>query len=148
MTDDDGSPLDRLKVRREGLADTAVVLELAITSAAGDPSLWRGRVREALEQVRSALTDHIEEVEASGGLYDNITASSPRLLRTVEQLRRDHIAMAERIQDLEALLAPDDTPVGDVRDAALALMADISRHRHRGADLIWEFYDVDIGGGG
>jgi len=36
-------------------------------------------------------------------------------------------------------------PVEDAREGCLMLLIDISRHRHRGADLLWEFYDVDIG---
>ena len=35
--------------------------------------------------------------------------------------------------------------VDDVREQALALLAQISRHRHRGADLLWDSYDFDIG---
>ena len=33
-----------------------------------------------------------------------------------------------------------------IREQALELLAAIVRHRHLGADLLYEAYDVDIGG--
>ena len=34
-----------------------------------------------------------------------------------------------------------------VRVAAVDVLGAISRHRQKGADLVWEAYSVDIGGG-
>ena len=137
--------MKRLKVRRERLADAAGDLERAVTSAAGDPVVWHGEVRVAVGEVRKALAAHVDEVEAPGGLYVEVAGVSPRLLPMVERLRRDHDDLSGRIDGLGDLLV-DDGPVDAIREAALALLLEISRHRHRGADLLWEFYDVDVGG--
>jgi len=137
--------MHRLKVRRERLADAAAEVERAVTSAAGDSVAWHGEVRAAVGEIRGALAAHVDEVEAPGGLYVEVAGASPRLLPMVERLRRDHDDLAGRIGGLDQLLV-DDGPVDAIRDAALALLLEISRHRHRGADLLWEFYDVDIGG--
>lgn len=147
MSDGDApGTVERLRVRRRRLAMAADGLEQAITSAAGDTTSWRGQVRRALEELGAALTAHVAEADGPGGLFDEIAATSPRLLPTVERLRRDHDDLAGQVRQLEVLVAGDEVPA--VRDAALTLLADISRHRHRGADLMWELYDVDIGGGG
>lgn len=37
--------------------------------------------------------------------------------------------------------------VGAAREAALDLLGLLSRHRHRGADFVYDAYDFDIGGG-
>ena len=39
-----------------------------------------------------------------------------------------------------------DAWVESIRDAAITLMGLLVRHRQRGADLVYEAYDVEIGG--
>ena len=46
----------------------------------------------------------------------------------------------------ESGAATDVEDVDEVRDAGLALLGRLSRHRQRGADLIWDAYQTDIGG--
>jgi hypothetical protein len=41
---------------------------------------------------------------------------------------------------------PDDGPLDDVRDDLQRVMGLVVRHRQRGADLVWEAYNLDIGG--
>ena len=139
--------LERVKERRERLGSAADGLERAITRAAGDEQSWRTGVRSALDEVRAALDAHVDEVEAPGGLYTDIITRSPRLTHGIERLRHDHLTMSGQIADLEAALAPDGASVETTRESALVLIAEISRHRHRGADLLWDSYDLDIGAG-
>ena len=139
--------LERVKERRERLGAAADGLERAITRAAGDEQSWRAGVRSALDDVRAALDAHIDEVEAPGGLYTDIITRSPRLTHAIERLRQDHLSMSGQIADLETALAIDGASVETTRESALVLIAEISRHRHRGADLLWDSYDLDIGGG-
>lgn len=140
------STLERLRERRERLGRAADELERAITRAAGQPGAWSEGVRAALDQVGAALAAHVEEVEGPNGLFADITRASPRLIHAVERLRDDHTAMAEQVEEVEGLRAAGDVPVDTIREAALALLAEISRHRQRGADLLWDRYNVDIGG--
>ena len=144
MADDADSTLGRLKERREQLGDAADDLERAITGA-GDADAWRANVRGAVARVGVALDGHVREVESEGGLYDEIMASSPRLAHDIDRLRAEHEAMAQKITELSGALEGGMVPVEDAREGCLMLLIDISRHRHRGADLLWEFYDVDIG---
>lgn len=148
MADADGVDLERLRVRRTRLGAAANELERVATSAAGDPVGWSAGVRAAVAEVRTALEDHVIEAEASGGLFAEVASTDPRLLPAVERLRHDHTDLAERLDRLNAALGAGDVDVERVREDVLAFRAELSRHRLRGADLLWELYDVDIGGGG
>jgi hypothetical protein len=146
VADDDADPtIDRLKERREALADAADHLEREITRASGDEEAWRAAVRVAVDEVGAALAEHIRETEAPGGLYDDIATRTPRLIHAVDRLRREHETMTLKAGQVSAALEGGLVPVEDVREGCLALLTEVSRHRHRGADLLWEFYDVDIG---
>jgi hypothetical protein len=139
--------LERLRARRVRFGAAAAALESAVTAAAGDLDAWALGVGAAVGDLRAALADHVRGAEAADGLYAEIAATDPRLLPAVERLREDHRDLEQRIDRLATLLAGADPSVDAVRDAALELVVEISRHRHRGADLVWELYDVDIGGG-
>jgi hypothetical protein len=143
---DNTGSLERLRARRVRFGRAAASLESAIVGAAGDRAVWLRSVGAALQGLRVALVDHVQEAEAPSGLYAEIAETNPRLLPAVERLRRDHADMDLRIDDLEALVDADQPSTDAVRDAALVLLSEISRHRLRGADLVWELYDVDIGG--
>jgi hypothetical protein len=139
--------LDRIKERRERLGRAADVLELAVVRPAPDPRRWRDNARVVLAELSAALEDHVQEVEAEGGLFDDIATRTPRLIHAVDVLRGEHLTLAKQIAELRSLLGDDDSSVASIRDGALVLLAEISRHRHRGADLLWDSYNVDIGPG-
>ncbi len=40
----------------------------------------------------------------------------------------------------------DALPLDDARDDLQRFIGTVIRHRQRGADLVWEAYNVDIGG--
>lgn len=144
MADMDAS-LGRIKVRRERLEASAIDLESAVTRAAGDSDTWIAGVQAAATEVGAALQAHIDEVEKPGGLYEDVIGRSPRQIHTIDVLRREHVVMGEQVERLDGTLADRRSTVDDVRQQALALLAQISRHRHRGADLLWDSYDFDIG---
>jgi hypothetical protein len=142
------APLGRVRVRRVRLEQAADDLELAITGAVADGAVWRAQVAAALEEVQVALDDHVTEVESPDGLYPDIMARTPRLAHAIDRLRAEHVSMGSATAALrEQVGAEGDTDVDAVREGVVDLLADISRHRHRGADLIWNSYDLDIGEG-
>ena len=147
MADDDAAPiLQRVKIHRERLASAADGLEAAIARPAGDEARWRGAVQGALDELRAALDAHVEAVEAPDGLYADVATRSPRLLHAIDKLREDHGTMDEQTAALEAAVAADELSIEATRESAVLLLAEISRHRHRGADLLWDSYDIDLGG--
>jgi chromosome segregation ATPase len=152
MTDPTHTPTDavsRARSRRERLAAAADELEQAVTRAAADPAAWKAGVASALVGLGDALAEHVTEVEGPDGLYQEILERSPRLAHDIARLRADHDDLRRRIAEIEPMLPSPATleQVGVIRDRVVDLLAEISRHRHRGADLIWESYEFDIGAG-
>jgi hypothetical protein len=136
--------------RRGVLRDALVRLEEEISSPArGRVPDWAGSVAKALTGLGHAFDDHIDITERPGGLYEEILESSPRMAGQVRRLRDEHPVIRESIRsELDRLSGPvaDDWPLDDVRDDLQRLMGQVVRHRQRGADLVWEAYNLDIGG--
>ena len=138
--------------RRQTLHEALVGLEMAISSAAvGRISDWTRAVTKELTAVRDAWDLHLDATEKPEGLYDEIVTTSPRLVGTVERLRTEHPEITEtlgrtlaRIEQVE--VGGLEWPLDDARDDIQRLIGRMVRHRQRGADLVWEAYNVDIGG--
>jgi hypothetical protein len=92
------------------------------------------------------VLDHVAESEAPDGLLEQITDVAPWLGPRVVQLRAEHdhlVAAADAlVQSAAAASRPD-----EVIDAAWALLEAVSRHRRRGADLLYEAYALDVSAG-
>ena len=129
--------------RREALRAAMLVLEDAITHPITDHDAWCQRVGEALAVAATTITDHINETEAPGGMYDQLVEGHERLHNRVEALRAEHPELTDTVNALhgECLLVEDPEAI---RDGALALLGKLARHRSRGADLLYEAYSVDV----
>lgn len=108
---------------------------------------WWVAVLNCLRDLRVALGDHITEAEAEGGLLAQILADAPRLANAVNQLCREHIELADAVDALLVRPAPTNGDTAAIRDAGLELLGRLARHRHKGADLLYEAYSVDVSGG-
>jgi hypothetical protein len=138
--------------RRRTLHEALVALESAISSpAAGRIPDWTRLVAKELTGVRDAWDQHVDTTEKPEGLYEEIVATSPRLAGTVQRLGHEHPEiteflgqMLERVENVE--IGGLAWPLDDARDDLQRLIGRMVRHRQRGADLVWEAYNVDIGG--
>jgi len=99
-------------------------------------------------------TRHIVETEAPGAFLDELITEAPRLSTPTSRLRREHSDILATIVRAEKQLAtpPDDDDAyvafaEEMRVELTALLAALARHRQRGADLVFEAYAVDLGGG-
>jgi hypothetical protein len=144
--------LGEARKRRQTLHDALIHLEMAISSpAAGRIPDWSAQVTKDLIGVRDAFDQHIEATEKPDGLYDEIMQRAPRLAHTVDRLREEHPPIAGSIASTIARMEADDVlrdtwPVDQARDDLQRLIGGLVRHRQKGADLVWEAYNVDIGG--
>jgi hypothetical protein len=151
-TSDVDPGIETLRVRRAELYECMTALEQALAAPpARGAAAWVERVHVAVVELTGDLREHISLTEGSDGLYRAVLTTAPRLSSTVDMLIRDHAHLRELADDLMDRLpgsgaAADVEDVDDVRDAGLALLNRLSRHRQRGADLIWEAYQTDIGG--
>jgi hypothetical protein len=144
--------LDEAKRRRENLHEALVGLEKAVSSpAAARIPAWTAQVTKRMVDLREAFDQHVFVTERPEGLYDEIMQRSPRLTGTVERLREEHPAIAEAIASTLGRLEGGELehttwPIDEARDDLQRLMGRVVRHRQHGADLVWEAYNVDIGG--
>jgi len=144
--------LGEARKRRATLHDAIVQLEIAISSpAAGRIPEWGAQVTKDMTSVRDAFEQHVFVTEKPGGLYEEIMDRAPRLVGTVSRLRDEHPAVTDSIRNLLGRLeaggvGTDTWPLDGARDDLQRLIGSVVRHRQKGADLVWEAYNVDIGG--
>jgi len=137
--------------RRRELRDALVVLEDAVASSVHDPERWRLGVAARLLGLREAFAEHVAETEATGGLYDEMEEIAPHVHGKARRLREEHPPLTDAIVDAIARFDtpfPEATDLNALRDDLQRLMGRLIRHRQHGADLVWEAYQLDIGGAG
>jgi hypothetical protein len=146
--------LDDVRLRRAGLKAALSGLELALAAPAPHRGTWVMGVRDGLHALHEVWTRHIVETEAPGAFLDELVAEAPRLATPASRLRREHSDILATITRAEKRMmtppADDDSYqcwVDEVRTELTALLVALVKHRQRGADLVYEAYAVDIGGG-
>jgi hypothetical protein len=143
--------LDEVKRRRKTLHDTLVHLEEATSSpAAGRAPQWTAQVLKEMGDIREAFDQHILVTEKPDGLYEEILQRAPRLEHGIGQLREEHPEISRAIdemrQRLETTEIDGEWSIEQARDDLQRFIGRVIRHRQKGADLVWEAYNVDIGG--
>ena len=146
----DQTHLEAVRSRREALYQALVGLEDALSTPIGDGERWRLRVAMAVDHAANRVAEHIRDVEATDGFLDQVVAEAPRLCGRTDRLRADHDDLEKSVHALSVELSEiADADVADrapqIRDQAMAFLGLLASHRHRGADLIYEAYQVDIG---
>ncbi len=109
-------------------------------------------IRDSLQGLRYAFEAHVTEVEHEKGLLPQLRLDAPRLSNGIDRMHAEHKAINIDLEGASSLVqscAGGCSPemVESVREAIGNLLLSISRHRQRGADLVYEAYNVDIGGG-
>lgn len=144
--------LDEVRQRRDALLRAAGALEAAL-AAPGSDVRWPEGVGNALSRLQARLAQHVVTAEAPDGLLDQIRDRAPRLSNQIDRLLAEHVSMTadverliDRIDRAPAERTADETAA--IRELALDLLTAIGRHRQLGADLLYEAYDVDVGGPG
>lgn len=146
----DQTHLDAVRARRESLYQALVGLEDALSTPIGDGARWRLRVAMAVDHAANRIAEHARSTEADDGLLRQVEAESPRLCGRTRRLRDDHERLEKDIHALCVALAEiSDEDVASrgvqLRNQALEFLGLLAAHRQRGADLIYEAYQVDIG---
>ena len=142
--------LDAVRIRRAELRETLNSLENTLAApASGRAVVWGEAVHAVLLTVASDFGAHVEVTEGPNGLHQSILGGDLRLANAVEALTAEHGEIAEEIAVLvaesAAPVAPSD--VAELRERATRLLGHLVRHRQRGADLVYEAYNVDLGAG-
>jgi hypothetical protein len=135
--------------RRERLHRALVELEEALTGPDTGPS-WHARLRAAADGMRETVVDHVTESEAPDGLLAQIHEVSPWLGPRVDHLRGEHddlVATADALAQRCADAAGTEDEVDELAELAWELLERVSRHRRRGADLLYDAYALDVSAG-
>jgi len=150
--EDDLSPtLAETARRRADLRDALVDVEQAISRpAVGREPEWTKGVVLRLEGLAHAIEEHVEITERPEGLYDEISTKAPHLATKIDRLREEHPVLRDRTQvlltKLQTTAIGPAWPLDEARDDLQRLLGQIVRHRQLGSDLVWEAYNLDIGG--
>lgn len=144
--------LDAVRTRREALYQAVVGLEDALQTPVADGTKWRLRVAMAIDHAAIRIDEHAQQTESKDGFLERVVQEVPRLQRRVNQLKVDHERLEKEVDALRiAVSVVDDADIPEqastIRNQAIELLGQLTRHRQRGADLIYEAYQVDIGEG-
>jgi Hemerythrin HHE cation binding domain len=139
--------LEAVRRQRVGVRTALDDLERALAApATGRAKDWAAAVAKRGAALGDAFAHHVDVTEQQGGLFDDIVAHAPRLAPRITRLRNEHVEIAALLSDLGRAARPEDAEeeVDAVRDAALAAMGAVVRHRSAGSSLLYEAYFVDI----
>jgi len=141
--------LDALRRRRAELFESMGALRQALAApTSGCLDAWSEWVDVALIELSADVRAHVAITEGPGGLHGDVVDVAPRLSHAVHRLVGEHLVINEMLGHLttRARGATSVAHVDEVRCLGTALLARLARHRQRGADLVFEAYETDIGG--
>lgn len=137
--------VEKARVRRHLLGDAMRGLEIALAGPSESEG-WLGRVTSALADLRRALAEHVEVTEGPHGLLEEIRDKAPRLSNEIALIEVEHEELLDLLNRAEASLEQTTDPKA-IRNRAMSLLPRLSLHRQRGADLVYDAYNVDIAAG-
>lgn len=138
-----------LRQRRAELRESMNALEQALAAPTPEGrARWVQRVHVALVELSADFREHIEITEGPEGLYLELGRTAPRLSDPVHRLTQEHTLIGGRLEELLVRAGAADAAdeVEEVRALGTELLGTLVRHRQRGADLVFEAFEVDIGG--
>lgn len=137
----------QVQERRERMFEVTRTLQRRSRPPEGDVDGWRRQLAEAVEQVQEVVAAHIADTEGTGGFFQELVQESGgRLQAATRRLHRDHERSTALVVELQEALDANAEPT-ELSQAADELFAQLEAHRHRGSDLLWQAYGVEIGGG-
>jgi hypothetical protein len=137
------------RLQRSGLREAVSALSAAVPVPPEGRDGWSAAVLGALESVQAALTRHAEFTESPAGLFADVIEQAPRLANAVSHLQAEHDDLRRRINGCEAsvrALETDDS-IASVTADVVELGRAFEMHSHRGAELVYDAYNVDISAG-
>ncbi len=122
-------------------------LDESLHDPSGTPG-WMESMKEGLEELRSALVAHVEEVESGDGILEDVLDLAPHLQGRVHEIRGEHghlVDLADfAIQTLQGIENVDGASARSLRLRVNALLSGLALHRQNGAELVYDAYNYDI----
>jgi hypothetical protein len=137
--------LHQARQQRAGLRAAVGRVERSLATAAfGRTADWAKELSAELDVLGNALQLHITVTEADDGLLHEIVQHAPRLAHRVARVQEDHALLRRHLERAREALPRRDDDVAASRDLTIELLTAVIRHRHMGADLVYEAYHVDL----
>ena len=145
MPDNTGR-VQRARGRRQALRSAMMGLEAASAAPVAKDG-WFEHLAEALDHLTITFNEHVEMVEGENGLLDEIKEIAPQLQSEMDQMHTEHREIHTRLDSIktsvkDASATPDAS--GEIRHQVRNLLSSLAGHRQRGADLVYDAYNVDI----
>jgi len=141
--------LETVRRRRAELRESIAMVRAAIAGPPDSPVVWGERVQQEVARLALDFVEHIDVTEGAGGLHETIVVNSPRLQHAVDVLTAEHDEMEADIAELVMAVEPPvmarDVEAVTVRTTIL--LDRLVKHRQRGADLVYEAFQQDLGAG-
>ena len=142
--------LDAVRVRRDSFYEALLELEQVLGAPVGDDVVgWAHIVRVPVGRLQQVLASHVSGTEGNEGFFAEVRDHAPHLIPAVDRLRSEHdpliastTALAARLDGLESELE-----VEQVREDGIELIGRLLTHRHRGAELVYDAYSIDVSTG-
>lgn len=150
QTSDATGRVERARKRRHSLKDAMTGLEAVVSSPAGAEG-WVDAVGSAMKDLGLALKEHVEVTEGEEGLLEEILNNEPRFAAEVDLIRAEHEELEDALEraflTLEGTMTVGSKDPEPIRRRVMTVLGRLSLHRQRGADLVYEAYNVDIATG-
>lgn len=150
QTGEPSGRVERARTRRHSLKDAMTDLEAVVSSPAGAEG-WVDDVSAAMKELGLALKEHVEVTEGDEGLLDEILVNAPRFAAEVGLIKAEHEELEDALEraflTLEGTMTVGSKDPEPIRRRVMTVLGRLSLHRQRGADLVYEAYNVDISAG-
>lgn len=146
--------LEQVRLRRAELGGSMLAVEQLMAEPPDGPGAadWVQRIHPALIRLRDDFAVHVEVTERPGGLYDSLREDAARLAGALRKLQDEHPGLTQLLESVLAHISDAGGPGQVSRDEVTTnvkeLLRRLGHHRQRGADLIFEAYELDVGGAG
>ncbi len=98
-------------------------------------------------EIRDAMNAHFETEEKPDGFFESIIAAAPRLQRRVESVLSEHADLLRDLERLEHQVAIIQAAQADLAARKKTFLQTLVLHERTEADLQFEAYYVELGGG-
>lgn len=141
------SSVEQVRHRRHSLSGAMMELERVVSAPSGAEG-WYDSVAKALVDLRIALDEHIAVTEGEEGLLAEILDLAPRFASEVGLIRAEHEGLIEALEravlTVEGAIEIGSDDPDPIRRRVMTVLGRLSLHRQRGADLVYDAYNVDI----
>jgi hypothetical protein len=109
---------------------------------------WAPGVETSLGRLRLRMHRHVQATEGPEGFHREMISAAPRLSHAVDLAVREHGLVTDLLGELADALSrvEGDDDIGELRAKGTRVLALLARHRQRGADMVFEAYQCDLGG--